>query len=567
MSQPDGNGGRVVLWLLAVLGVLLAGSYAALCVLAGDKVPPGTTVSGVDIGGLHQAAAETRLRRELGPRSRQAITVTGGGLSTEVDPARAGLRVDVPGSVLDAGGGQRITPSHLWHYVTGGEEVDARLDVDGSRLEDTVTGLAERVDKQPVDGTLGFAGGRPVVTAAVDGRRLVRAGARDALARAFPGSTSAALPVTTLRPKVTDAAVHHALVSYARPAASGPVDLVLDGHAVQATPLRFAGAISFKKHGKELVPSLDVHDLLTALGPVLTTVAGAPQPARIVVEHGKPVIRPAKAGVSFDPKDLRRKFLATVVKPREQRRAIIRAVPAQPSFSTADARRLGVTEKVSSFRTRFAHADYRNTNLSRGAELVDGTLLKPGDTFSLNKTIGRPTVHNGFTPGYVISDGILEPDIGLGRLATTIYNAAFFAGLDDVQHAVHTVYDHGLPMGRQVSLAYGKDDLRLRNDSPYGVLVTARVAPSSRSADGTVTVSMWSTRRWHVTAEAGNRYAQKEPGVLHRQGTACEAAAGRRGFSVDVLRLFHRPGSSVVDHQERTTSVYEPSSTVVCDKP
>ena len=70
-----GQGGNVVAWLLFGLVVLSAGVYVALCVVAGDKVPPGTTVDGVDIGGLRQAAAEERLAAQLGPRSRQPIPV------------------------------------------------------------------------------------------------------------------------------------------------------------------------------------------------------------------------------------------------------------------------------------------------------------------------------------------------------------------------------------------------------------------------------------------------------------------------------------------------------------
>lgn len=553
--------------MLLGLGALLVAGYVTLCVLAGDKVPPGSSVAGVEIGGLHRAAAETRLLEELGPRARRPFMVNGGGLNTKVDPAQAGLRVDVPGSVRDAGGGVSLAPGRIWHYFTGGEDIDARLEVDGSRLEDTVTGLAAEVDTAAIDGAIAFTNGRPVVTAAVEGRRLVRSGTRDALVAAFLGPEPARLPVTTVHPRITDATVHRAMGSFVGRATSGPVDLVLDGHVVHVPVSRFTGALILKARGHELVPGLDLHKLQVALEPALTTVPVSPQPARIVIESGRPTVLPARPGVGFDPKDLRRKFLTTVVKPSGQRRVTIRAVPARPSFGTADARRLGVTEKVSSFRTTFPNARYRNTNLTRGAALVDGTLLRPGQTFSLNRAIGNLSAANGFTTGYVISEGILAPDLGLGRLATTLYNAELLAGLDDVEHAVPTSYDSRLPVGRQVSLDQGKHDLRFKNNSPYGVLLTARVTRSTRSTDGKVTVGIWSTRRWDVTAKAGKHYDVVKPKTQHRAGSGCEAAVGHPGFSVDVLRAFHKPGSSFVDHQEKTTSVYEPSSKVVCDKP
>jgi vancomycin resistance protein YoaR len=555
--------------MLLGLVALVAGSYAVLCFVAGDRVPPGTSVAGVQIGGLREVAAENRLRSELGPRSREPIAVVGGGLSSRVDPSQAGLAVDVPGSVASAGGGMNFAPARIWRYFTGGQDLDADLVVDGGRLEDTVSALAVKVDGSAVDGAIRFEKGKPVLTTAADGRRLVRSGTRDALARAFLGTAPARLPVTVLRPNITDDAVHRALVRFARPATSAPVLLVLDGHEVRASPERFARAITMAAAGRQLTPHLDVKALLDALAPVMTTVAGTPQPARIVMAGGRPRVVPSKIGVAFDPEDLRRKFLVSAVKPQGERRVNIRGISAKASFGTADARRLKVVERVSTYRTRFPYAEYRNVNLGRAAVLVDGTLLKPGDTFSLNRRIGNPSVRNGFTTGYVISDGIFRPDVGGGisQLATTMYNAMFFAGLDDVEHDVHTVYGGRFPVGREATVEYGKQDLRFRNDSRYGVLVTASVIPSTQRSAGTVTVSMWSTKRWDVSAKTSRRYAQMKPRILHRHGANCEAAVGYPGFSVDVLRIFRKPGSSMVDHQEKTTTVYDPSNTVVCDTP
>lgn len=62
---------------------------------------------------------------------------------------------------------------------------------------------------------------------------------------------------------------------------------------------------------------------------------------------------------------------------------------------------------MSTFTTYYPHADYRNINIGRAAELVNGTVLEPGEIFSLNDTVGERTVANGFTEGYIISNGIL----------------------------------------------------------------------------------------------------------------------------------------------------------------
>ncbi len=78
-------------------------------------------------------------------------------------------------------------------------------------------------------------------------------------------------------------------------------------------------------------------------------------------------------------------------------------------------------------------------------------------------------------------------------MATTTFNAMFFAGLEDVEHKTHSFYIDRYPVGREATVAWGSVDLRFRNDTPYGVLITAAVTPSTPSSQGVVTVRMWST--------------------------------------------------------------------------
>ena len=159
---------------------------------------------------------------------------------------------------------------------------------------------------------------------------------------------------------------------------------------------------------------------------------------------------------------------------------------ARADFRTADARTLRIREQVSAFTTYFPYADYRNTNIGRAAELVDGTILKPGETFSLNDTVGERTRANGFTEGFIIEDGVFKEDLGGGvsQMATTTFNAMFFAGLEDVEHKTHSFYIDRYPVGREATVAWGSVDLRFRNDTPYGVLITAgspRARPRRRA--------------------------------------------------------------------------------------
>ena len=200
---------------------------------------------------------------------------------------------------------------------------------------------------------------------------------------------------------------------------------------------------------------------------------------------------PAKPGVSYDPDDVSGAFLELVTQPEGEREMKVEATVAEPDFTTEDAQALKIKEQVSTFTTYYPYAEYRNINIGRAAELVDGTMLKPGETFSLNDTVGERTGENGFTEGFIISDGIFKEDLGGGvsQMATTTFNAMFFAGLKDVEHKPHSFYIDRYPVGREATVAWGSVDLRFQNDTPYGVLIHAtRHAEHARRRQGVVTV-------------------------------------------------------------------------------
>ncbi len=199
-----------------------------------------------------------------------------------------------------------------------------------------------------------------------------------------------------------------------------------------------------------------------------------------------------------------------------------------------------MTERVSTFTTNFPYADYRNVNLPRAAELINGTLLRPGETFSLNDVVGERTAKNGFTEGYVVSDGIFKKDLGGGvsQIATTTFNAMFFAGLEDVEHKPHSVYIDRYPEGREATVAWPSVDLKFTNTTPYGVLITAKVVKSTPTKEGAATVSMYSTRRWKITSSNGPRTNARAPACATTRSRDCEEFIGVPGFSVDVFRFF-----------------------------
>jgi vancomycin resistance protein YoaR len=195
---------------------------------------------------------------------------------------------------------------------------------------------------------------------------------------------------------------------------------------------------------------------------------------------------------------------------------------------------------------------------------MDRTLVLPGKEFSLNRAVGERTEERGFAAGFIIDDGQLAVDFGGGvsQLATTTFNAAYFAGLDLVEHHAHSFYISRYPEGREATVAWGFKDLRFRNDSPQGIFVT------TSWTTGSVTVRIYGTKRFRIESVKGPRFDVKPFKVVHDprpEGVDpgdCVATEGVPGFRVVVTRQFFQGGTQVRSEKFRTK--YAPENEVRC---
>lgn len=571
--KKEREGGRLVLVVLLLLALLLAGGYAAAYAAAGDKVPRGTTVAGVEIGGLTPAAAVEALQAGLDERVSAPVVVAVEGDSREVAPEDLGLTVDYEASVRAAGGGRSWDPQRLWDYYTGGEDLAPVVTIDQERLAEALDGLDEEFGSTPRDGAISFKTGRAVVTQPQTGAELDRGRAADAILGAWLAQSegeseepaSVALELTTIAPEIDSTDVQEAMTTFANPALSGPVTLVFGGSPIQLSPRDYAPALRLKPVDGELVPGLKKKPVIDLVDAAITTEA--PVDATVALVHGKPKVIPAKPGVTYEPDVVTDAFLDLVQQPEGARSVEVEATVAEPEFTTKDARALKIKEQVSTFTTYYPPAEYRDINIGRAAELINGTVLKPGETFSLNDTVGERTEENGFTTGFVIQDGLFKEDLGGGvsQMATTLFNAAFFAGLEDVEHKPHSVYIDRYPVGREATVAWGAVDLRFANNTPYGVLIDAHVTPSAGRSQGTVTVTMYSTKYWDITTSTGERYNFTSPGTQTMSGPDCVPNEGYGGFEIDVQRYIRRVGDPTLLETENLHTTYIPSDTVICE--
>jgi len=560
-------GGRAVLAVVVVLAVLVGGSWVAAYELAGDKLRHGTKVAGIDVGDKTPDQAARALQAGLAGRMARPITVVVGGKRIAVDPADAGLSLDADATVAGGAAVRTWNPVDLWNHYTDGGDLEPVVRTDDAKL----AALARRIDAQAgspaKDGAVRLTSTRVAVTDPVVGKAVDVGELDRALRSAYlsSGDRQVGLTLHEVSPTIDADDVQKAVDDFANPAMTGPVTLVFGKSPVLLRPQQFAKAISLVAKGGELAPVVDATTLRRVLDRALAADRTAPVDATVRLVKGRPRVIPAKPGVSYEPAQVERVLLELVTRSQGKRKAAVKATVKEPSFTTADARRLRIKKRVSTFTTHFPYAEYRNVNIGRAARLIDGTVLKPGETFSLNKIVGERTRANGFTDGWTIQNGVFKSDLGGGvsQLATTTFNAMFFAGLQDVEHKPHSLYISRYPIGREATVAWPSVDLKFKNDSPYGVLVHAVVAPSTPSAQGSVTVSMYSTKRWDITTKTGAPYAVT-PYKSQKLTGNCENTSGANGFSIDVWRYFHRPGSSAVARSEKFHTTYIPQDEVDC---
>lgn len=548
----------------AGLGVLVVG-YGTAFALTGDKVPEDTTVLGVSLGGLSEDEAKTTLQAGVKDRLNLPVKLAAGGKTYQVKPGDAGLSLDVDATVEAAGAGRSLNPARIWQVMTGGDVVEPVVRSDKSKLTAVTDRLARRVDRAPTEGTITFTGTRPVQHKPSVGLTVDKTKAADTIAAGYPSDGKPIdLPVTTTQPKVGSEAIEKAVEEFAEPAMSGPVRLAVDSKSVNLRPAELAPALKLVARDGQVTPTLDVAKLEKLFERRFADLETPPKDAAVQISGGRPKVVPAADGMVVARDKVGEAILSVLPKPQGERTASVGLVKTPAKFSTADAEGLGVKEVMGQFTTYFPHATYRNVNIGTAARRINGTLLKPGETFSLNKVVGERTKENGFTEGNIIDGGVFKLDLGGGvsQSATTTFNAAFFAGLKDVEHKAHSVYIDRYPVGREATVAWPSVDLKFLNDSGKGVLVETVFQQSTPGKRGSLTVKIWGTKVWDITAGASPRYNFRTPGVVYNTEPGCRPQAPTGGFDIKIYRYFAKNGQRV--KTESFTTNYNAAADIRC---
>ncbi len=545
-----------------VFGLLVV-AYAIDVLVTQGSVPRGVTVAGVEVGGMDRTSAEQELRGGIEPRLTRPVKVVAGDVEESLAPKAAGLRLDWP-ATLDQAGDQPLNPITRIASFFSSSEVGVVTHSEDEKLAVTLENLRDKIDREPVEGTIKFEDAKPVAVEPKAGQKLDVEAAKQAILERWASGDALDLAVTQTPVKVSPEAVQAALEQVAKPAVSGP--LLIKGEAKDATvePEAIAGALTFEPaDGGVLNPKIDNNKIIEAAGPQLKSTEKQGKDAQIVFEGGRPSVQPSEDAklVDWEPS---LKPVLDVLKRTDVRELPVTYKTTPAKLTTDQANQLGIKEVVSEYKTS-GFAPESGVNIRVAAEKINGSIVKPNETFSLNGATAPRGAAQGYVEAGVIKDGAPGRDIGGGvsQLATTIYNAAYFAGLKDTEHKEHSYYISRYPAAREATVYLNPNgasviDLKFTNDTETGVAIQTIWTPSD------ITIRLWGTKKYNVESIPGGRTNESAPPTKPGPAENCKPGNGAPGFTTSDTRVV-RDAATGREVRRHTRNVhYNPQPKITC---
>jgi vancomycin resistance protein YoaR len=560
-SAGDRDGGPPR-WALALAAVpvfalvLLLGAWAIDAAALSGQVRRNVEVAGRPVGGLGEASLPEVMNSIAEEVAARPVRITSGDKTYETTAGDIGLALDeqaTSDAALDVGRGDPLFKqpfSWLRSFFTP-RDVEVQYTVSGPTATATMVELQGADLAAPHDPTIMLGQQGWAVVPGIPGQGIDTETLIDELPEAAAESRTGAIEVEVgsapVAPSFTDEQAQK-LADQANQMTANGLELT----AAETTKTVPAGQlrtwIGPTTEGGKLGLAINKGAVDKALPQVFADIAAQPQNARIVLGANGPRVVPSQPGVTCCGADSSDRVWNALT--GGQPGTELEATVTEPALTTEAAQGLHVERPVCGnnawrngapttagpgFTTYYNPGEPRVTNIHRIADIVDGTLLLPGQEFSMNNTVGPRTLDKGFVVAGAIRDGEHVDEVGGGvsQFATTTFNAAYFCGLDITTYQAHSEWFTRYPRGREATMGYPAPDLSFVNDTPYGIVIDTSYTGTS------VTVTMWSSP-----------YARGEQvGISESSSGNCDVVTTTRRITypdkapvTDTFRATYRPG-------------------------
>lgn len=559
-------------------------------------VMPGVVLGGHDVGGYSRRALDAELEAEQQSLSRRVVRVRVADAVFRFSGEEVGAQL--PSGAADralAAGRKGSWPAQLrWRFSRWFEphRVELTPELDPASFAEQLAAMERAVLESPREGTLTFVNAKVERVDPRPGREIDDAAAKQRVVDALRADAKdvVELPVRERVPQTTVAAVDE-VFARAKGLLASPLRLELAplppelaelepslreaGTEVVLSPKQLAAALEVRpRHDapSRLELGLRADQVEALLEPARKRWERPSRDARFVVEVKQSIgIEPSALGSRVDLDALGRDLLSDAA--ATSHRVAVKLVPAEPPRITTElAQNLGIRGLVSQFVTYHPCCRPRVHNIHRIADLVTGSVVLPGELFSLNERVGPRSPASGFRSAPTIVHGEMKDTYGGGisQFTTTLFNAVLDGGYEIVERQAHTFYFDRYPVGHEATLSYPKPDFIFRNDTRYGVLLIAEYGPTY------IRVKVYGDNEGRRTTRiVSPRFDFTEPKLEYLAdphvlpGESKVEEAGSRGFSVNVTRRITFADGRTSEQARKVT--YDPRPRVVsvhpCDIP
>lgn len=550
----------------SVLGLAFAGSPG--------RIADGVSIEGVDVGGMTPGAAERLLESRAKKLEGVPVVFVAGDRQWRLTPRQLGVSADwreaVEVAQRHSGGFGPIRGFRRIGVRVFGAEFAPPTRVYNAALEFELNRFSRALYRPHRDAELRLHGLEPAVVSGNVGRSLDRAAAARIVVAALAGfdRRPVALPVRSERPAITAAQLTPA-AAQVRVALSAPVEMRWGTSAWTITPWQLRSMVALPGHGRTKLhiggPAADRYfaNLRRALDRPARNAGFAVSP------RGAVGIVPARQGRVFNAPGTAAGLLAAALS-RDTRSVRVVVGTTKPGRSTREARSLGIHGLVGSYETIYGGDANRVHNVQLVARLLDGKLIAPGATFSFNRATGARTAAKGFREAPVIINGEVQTGLGGGvcQVSTTVFNAAYEAGLKITARTNHALYISHYPLGRDATVDYPDVDLRFINDTPHWLLLRTFVGSYS------LNVGLYGApqHRRVVTdtrplVETGPPPVEHQPDANLTRGQTVVVDGGEPSRTTSVRRRVYAHGKLLYDDTWYSSYRAEPKIVMVGTKP
>lgn len=420
----------------AILLIAAVGLFA-FRTLYSDRIYPAVVVGDVEVGGLTASQATEKVGARADQLESSLVTFRYGGQTWTPVLSDLGASVDVESAVAEARqlGRTGDTTQKLAftnQILQGDQVVPLRTSIDHGALNAWFDRVDADLDQRAVDATIVMEGGSPKILPDADGIIVDREAATAQILASLQSwqPLAAELPTMVEHPKVraADLQAHYDEIAAAL---KSTFSLTFEDQTFSLPAQDLAPYVIVETtSGGDVHAALDVDELAGYLN---ETYAGQvnrkPVDATIAWGgSGVEAITPSVDGVTLKPKTLAQALSDGFLSGKP---VAVPVAVTKPEIDSNNLAALGIQELVSSGDSNFSGGGGpRDTNIYIGAELANGTLVRPGEDYSFNGAIGAITEDKGYVVSNVIFGDTAGVDIGGGicQISTTVFRAALMGG-------------------------------------------------------------------------------------------------------------------------------------------